>query len=1524
MNEYTAIENALIEKITNKDLRDSLVQIRKSVEAIWSNEAPRIVQGFTDHGLDHCLRLIDYASQLLNANNGNSLSDEEMYLLIAGIYLHDIGMQCDVIKFKGIKDKAIKFGADFKIEFTSTNANQYSLPEQKEIRKNHQYLTAAWIDYAFHNNGTALDNSINTIDINLMQDLIDICMFHSSLDISKCSLKLKISQGRKQLVASLVRFADELDIAKNRVSIETARNFSIDPFNAFFWYLHNSTTIEIIDSNLNFKIVLNPIDFESFGEYVRKTYIDEFRKKNNTIIDILNNNNIPISISSDSKVIVYEYAPKLPDEIINAIKEMQAKDNAETVTSIIDMKQLPKNQLNDYPKSKPYFAGRKAELKELNEVYETSPFIFIEGAGGIGKTQLVAKFIDGLSVKDKIVWYDCIPTSQPDDLIKGAGFEELLKGKEKTEREKFSAFKDKIEEYDLVVFLDNYQEVENKPSFKSFLTFINEYLNKGHLVVIGRDNIVSPHIQPKKIKLKGLGEDSLLHAQKLIEYSYPNLTHTSTKDLEIICESIKGYPLAIDLAIYLLSLNVSAQNIIDFSGKGSMDEGSDIEKISNRLLNKIFTRPDASEDERIFLKIFSVFRGKIKDEDVKSVIPNGIFESASQKLIDRNLLKLKNGYFELHPLVREFCYKKLENKKELHYKVAEIFIKKRENNWILELEERIFYHLKSAEQWKYIANTIMQSGKKIMFCGYIDLLEKMITTVKNQNIFELKFDIYEGDIAQIKGNLDRATLFFEKAKQSTNDEVRIEGTIKYGEILYRQGYSKEAKALFEDVIKNTRNGDYKKWHARALNDLGLVSGFWGNFKEALIKLEAALKIRQELGDLEGIASSLYNIGTIKSVLGFKNEALDLYEKSLKINEEIGDKYSVADSLSNIGKIKSNLGLKNEALYFFEKSLKIREEIGDKSGFVSSLNNIGSIKNDLGLKKEALDLYEKSLKISKEIGDKYSVADSLSNIGSIKDALGIKKEALDLYERSLKIRKEIGDKSGIANNLNNIGSIKDNLGFKKEALDLYEESLKINEEIGNKFGLESSLNNFRLYDVQINDSAFITDKVELVKGENYSKDNYFSLIIGNNGTGKSRVLSSIARYFVEVLKEKKKRTLIRSDFNYNRFPAKIISLTNSISDKFPVDESYRQSSIINKNIYYRDFKYNYLGTRNRINSFSNKALMNRALDILFENYIEYDVSKNYRHVFKYLDYEPVIKLDYKISSKLFNLNKVKITPNILLEFLDKQSDSIRPRKKSIERIEEFGQNRIYEICDFINSHRFREKEILINFSEKNISRIEKDKSKYFDNVQAYSLLGILTKLKIVKGFEIKVYKKGGFEFNFNEASSGEANILSTLIALIPLLQDNSLILIDEPEISLHPLWQSQYVSLLNKIFSNFNGCHIIIASHSHLLAADLPPNNSSVTTLRNKKGNIVAELMEEPIYGSSAEDILLNVFGLPTTRNFNFSLLITNALELLADDKHSVSEFKKAKEKINTYYPLLKDSDPLKKVAKLILQEHTNE
>ncbi|WP_338376474.1 AAA family ATPase [uncultured Flavobacterium sp.] len=471
-----------------------------------------------------------------------------------------------------------------------------------------------------------------------------------------------------------------------------------------------------------------------------------------------------------------------------------------------------------------------------------------------------------------------------------------------------------------------------------------------------------------------------------------------------------------------------------------------------------------------------------------------------------------------------------------------------------------------------------------------------------------------------------------------------------------------------------------------------------------------------------------------------------------------------------------------------------------------------------------------------------------------------------------------------------------------------------------------MSGFRLYSLVIENRQIETEKIILTNEQSINSDNYFTLIIGNNGTGKSRILSEIARYFTRETRSQKQVHLFREFyFEYNKLPSKIIALTNSISDKFPVDESFRPTRDSQSDLRHRDFKYNYLGTRNRINSFSNKALMNRALEIVFESYSEFDISRNYRHIFDYLNYEPIIKLNYRFTTSFFENHKGHLTPKILIANIEEINiNRFSYRSESV--INEVKE-RAEDICDFVNNKinfSERENELTINFSEKNITRIYNDNSIYSDNVYAYDILNILRKIGFIRSFEIQVFKKGGMPFNFREASSGEASILSTLLSLIPLLKNDSLILIDEPEISLHPLWQSRYLDLINKILQSVNGCHIIIASHSPFLASDLNPINSSVITLKNKKGFIFSEMISKSTYGWSSEDILLNVFEMPSTRNFHLYENVSKALALLANEKRSNNELLKIQNRLREFYPSLREEDPMKSVIKAIFEANFNE
>lgn len=320
---FSAIEQEFLKGIEDgSPLITSLHLIREAMEKIWPNEV-RIVKDFTDHGEKHCERLAKSAYNLIKAKKIEcaDLSEKEIYLLMAGIYLHDIGMQCDVVKFPEVKAQAEILGAHFDVEFTGQAANYYSEVEQISIRKNHNYLSAAWIHRGYNNRDIPFSSAFESIPSNLVSDLIDICKFHSNLSIDECPTRFNFYKtDRKKLVAAILRFSDELDVGEDRVSIETINSFQIRPENALYWWLHSRT---IVDFNTPTSILLTiglcPSDFEKYSSLVYAAYINKFREKNNSVLDILDEYGIPIIIDINSGIKKDEFVEPIPLEISKAL-----------------------------------------------------------------------------------------------------------------------------------------------------------------------------------------------------------------------------------------------------------------------------------------------------------------------------------------------------------------------------------------------------------------------------------------------------------------------------------------------------------------------------------------------------------------------------------------------------------------------------------------------------------------------------------------------------------------------------------------------------------------------------------------------------------------------------------------------------------------------------------------------------------------------------------------------------------------------------------------------------------------------------------------------------------------------------------------------------------------------------------------------------------------------------------------------------------------------------------------------------
>lgn len=87
-----------------------------------------------------------------------------------------------------------------------------------------------------------------------------------------------------------------------------------------------------------------------------------------------------------------------------------------------------------------------------------------------------------------------------------------------------------------------------------------------------------------------------------------------------------------------------------------------------------------------------------------------------------------------------------------------------------------------------------------------------------------------------------------------------------------------------------------------------------------------------------------------------------------------------------------------------------------------------------------------------------------------------------------------------------------------------------------------------------------------------------------------------------------------------------------------------------------------------------------------------------------------------------------------------------------------------------------------------------------------------KIKISKEYGIQIFSDNNNEIELNDLSSGEKQEIILFFELIFSTDKSLIILIDEPELSLHVVWQKDFINDLFNIIKNKN-INIIIATHS---------------------------------------------------------------------------------------------------------------
>lgn len=407
--------------------------------------------------------------------------------------------------------------------------------------------------------------------------------------------------------------------------------------------------------------------------------------------------------------------------------------------------------------------------------------------------------------------------------------------------------------------------------------------------------------------------------------------------------------------------------------------------------------------------------------------------------------------------------------------------------------------------------------------------------------------------------------------------------------------------------------------------------------------------------------------------------------------------------------------------------------------------------------------------------------------------------------------------------------------------------------------------------------------------------------------------------IQTLPVKDDNSKYEIKFNELKFPNHVIVNSVMLNDRF-----------LFKNSKPEDF-YQYLGVRTTSSTASTKSAVKGVINKLFSESISNEnFLINLKELLSFLEFEDKFEVEYNTKLNKLFFTKVLTVKDFkqYYEFWWDKEFSFSNRSKNnpiwskpfYDKYYKDDDAKIKEIVDFLNEISRENKLEHKDNSRAKFLRVDFYGSK-FDKKDFWKIID-LEKLDIINVNGIKL-KKNNSNMDISNISSGEFHLLISLIGIFSKIKENSLVMIDEPEISLHPNWQMQYITFLKKVFSKNTSCQFIITSHSHFIVSDLEGESSSVTAIkRNDENKLKSKLITSDTFGWSAEDILYNVFNAYSTRNKFIATDIAKILNELSKGDKNKSNYV-SKEQLDKLIELdknLKDNDPLKTVVKSILKK----
>jgi ABC-type cobalamin/Fe3+-siderophores transport system ATPase subunit len=155
--------------------------------------------------------------------------------------------------------------------------------------------------------------------------------------------------------------------------------------------------------------------------------------------------------------------------------------------------------------------------------------------------------------------------------------------------------------------------------------------------------------------------------------------------------------------------------------------------------------------------------------------------------------------------------------------------------------------------------------------------------------------------------------------------------------------------------------------------------------------------------------------------------------------------------------------------------------------------------------------------------------------------------------------------------------------------------------------------------------------------------------------------------------------------------------------------------------------------------------------------------------------------------------------------------------------------------------------------------------YSDKIPLFNALNSIEISDLLFDLKIKVVKENvEGELSMGELSEGEKQLLTVLGMLKFTKDDESLILLDEPDTHLNPMWKWKFLEYFEKVVKRPDTTQIIFCTHDPLVIGNLKKNQVQIFKKDDKTGKTIAYNPDVSPREMSVSKILTSeLFGIPS-------------------------------------------------------------